>query len=281
MKMKLKRSERLVDMMATLLQRPYTPFNLTHFTEKYKSAKSSISEDLTIIKEVMDYQGTGQIRTYPGASGGVEYIPSLSKELQIEYIEELARLVNHPDRILPGGYLYLTDLLGTPEVLKKMGKIIASRCVDLGVDYVLTIATKGIPIAQAAAYELNKPMIIARKDSKVSEGSAISVKYTSASASRLVQSMEIGRNSMEENSRVILVDDFYRGGGTMSGMEALIDIFDSTVVGKFVFCENIKESPADKNDIQSILSIKGLDHDTDSFEAQIGSIMDTHQQSIL
>lgn len=274
--MKLKRSERLVDMVATLLHRPCTPFNLAYFTEKYKSAKSSISEDLTIIKDVMEYQGMGQIRTYPGASGGVEYIPFLSKELQIKYIEELAELVNHTDRILPGGYLYLTDLLGTPEVLKKMGKIIASHCVDLGVDYVMTIATKGIPIAQAVAYELNKPMIIARKDSKVSEGSAISVKYTSESASRLVQSMEIGRNSMEKNSNLILVDDFYRGGGTMSGMEALIDIFDSKVVGKFVFCENIIESQTDKNDIQSIISIKGLDQDQSGFQAKMGSIMDNN-----
>lgn len=274
MKMKLKRSERLVDMVATLLHQPYTPFTLTYFTEKYKSAKSSISEDLTIIKEMMEYQGLGQITTYPGASGGVEYIPFLSRELQIKYIEELAELVNHTDRILPGGYLYLTDLLGTPQVLKKLGQIIASHCVDLGVDYVMTIATKGIPIAQAAAYELNKPMIIARKDSKVSEGSAISVKYTSESASRLVQSMEIGRNSMEENSNVILVDDFYRGGGTMSGMEALIDIFESTVVGKFVFCENIIESQTDKNDIQSIISIKGLNQDQSGFQAKMGSIMD-------
>lgn len=272
--MKLKRSERLVDMVATLLHRPYTPFKLAYFTEKYKSAKSSISEDITIIKETMEYQGMGQIRTYPGASGGVEYIPLLSKELQIRYIEELAELVNDRSRILPGGYLYLTDLLGMPEVLKKLGKIIASQCVDLGVDYVMTVATKGIPIAQAVAYELNKPMIIARKDSKVSEGSAISVKYTSESASRLVQSMEIGRNSMEKDSNVILVDDFYRGGGTLSGMEALIDIFESQVVGKFVFCENIIDSQTDKNDIQSIISIKGLDQEQNGFEARMGSIMD-------
>lgn len=272
--MKLKRSERLVDMVATLLHRPYTPFKLAYFTEKYKSAKSSISEDFTIIKEAMEYQGMGEIRTYPGASGGVEYVPLLSKELQIRYIEELAELVNDRSRILPGGYLYLTDLLGTPEVLKKLGKIIASQCVDLDVDYVMTIATKGIPIAQAVAYELNKPMIIARKDSKVSEGSAISVKYTSESASRLVQSMEIGRNSMEKGSNVILVDDFYRGGGTMSGMEALIDIFESQVVGKFVFCENIIDSQTDKNDILSIISIEGLDREQNGFEAKMGSIMD-------
>ena len=31
-----------------------------------------------------------------------------------------------PERLLPGGYLYLTDILGDPRIVNKVGRIIAS-----------------------------------------------------------------------------------------------------------------------------------------------------------
>ena len=49
---KLKRSARLVEMTQYLLSRPHTVIPLTTFAERYGAAKSSISEDLAIIKEV-------------------------------------------------------------------------------------------------------------------------------------------------------------------------------------------------------------------------------------
>ena len=37
-----------------------------------------------------------------------------------------ARLIASPERLLPGGYLYLTDILGHPQTVNKVGRIIAS-----------------------------------------------------------------------------------------------------------------------------------------------------------
>ncbi len=51
--MKLKRSERLVDMTQRLLDNPHTLISLTTFTALYQSAKSSISEDIAIIKKTL------------------------------------------------------------------------------------------------------------------------------------------------------------------------------------------------------------------------------------
>ena len=69
--MKLKRSERLIDMTQRLLDNPHTLISLTTFTALYQSAKSSISEDIAIIKKTFEKQGVGIIRTVPGAAGGV------------------------------------------------------------------------------------------------------------------------------------------------------------------------------------------------------------------
>lgn len=43
--MKIKRSERLIDMTAYILNNPHKLTPLTYFVNKYESAKSSISEE--------------------------------------------------------------------------------------------------------------------------------------------------------------------------------------------------------------------------------------------
>ncbi len=48
--MKVRRSDRLIDMTRYLLERPHTLIPLTFFSNRYESAKSSISEDLSIVK---------------------------------------------------------------------------------------------------------------------------------------------------------------------------------------------------------------------------------------
>ena len=55
--MKTRRSDRLIDMTRYLLERPHTLISLTFFSERYESAKSSISEDLAIIKRTFKLRG--------------------------------------------------------------------------------------------------------------------------------------------------------------------------------------------------------------------------------
>lgn len=49
----------------------------------------------------------------------------------------------------------------------------------------MTVATKGVPIAQAVSYYLNAPFVIVRRDSKITEGSTVSVNYVSGSSERI------------------------------------------------------------------------------------------------
>ena len=60
-----------------------------------------------------------------------------------------------------------------------MGRIIASKYLGKQIDAVMTVATKGVPIAQAVSYYLNVPFVIVRRDSKITEGSTVSVNYVS------------------------------------------------------------------------------------------------------
>ena len=51
--------------------------------------------------------------------------------------------MNDASRLLPGGYIYLSDLLAKPDVLHDLGKMIASAYEDKKIDAVMTVATKG------------------------------------------------------------------------------------------------------------------------------------------
>ncbi|RHW31752.1 pur operon repressor [Lysinibacillus yapensis] len=234
--MKWKRSERLVDMTYYLLEHPHQLIPLTYFSETYQSAKSSISEDLAIVKETFEEKGIGMLMTVPGAAGGVKYIPKTSDQEVKEIIQTLITELSQSDRLLPGGYLFMTDLLGNPELMNRVGKVFASIYANQQIDVIMTVATKGISIAHSIARHLNIPVVVVRRDSKVTEGSTVSINYVSGS-SRRIQTMVLSKRSMKSGQRVLITDDFMKVGGTMNGMKNLLEEFDCELAGIAVLVE--------------------------------------------
>jgi len=234
--MKFRRSERLVDMTNYLMNHPRELVSLTYFSERYQSAKSSISEDLVIIKDTFEHQGIGTVVTFPGATGGVKYIPKVKKEQAEEIVNDLCDLMEDSERLLPGGYLYMNDLIGDAQILNEVGKLLASAVASEEIDVIMTVATKGIPIAQAIAHHLNVPFVIVRRNSIVTEGSTVSINYVSGSSKRL-QTMSLPKRSLKEGSKVLVVDDFMKAGGTVNGMIDLLKEFNATVAGIAVLVE--------------------------------------------
>ena len=234
---KLKRSARLVEMTHYLLSRPHTLISLTAFADRYQSAKSSISEDLAIIKEVFEDEGFGDLNTLAGAAGGVKFTPKMHKSTALSIMNNICRQLEQPERVLPGGYLYMTDMLGQPELLADVGRMFATAFAGRNIDVIMTVETKGIPLAYAVASCLNLPVVIVRRDNKVTEGSAVSINYVSGSTKR-IQTMSLARRALKEQSRVLIIDDFMKAGGTIQGMIDLLYEFKATVAGVGVFVES-------------------------------------------
>ncbi|MDO3412910.1 pur operon repressor [Saccharibacillus sp. CPCC 101409] len=234
---KLKRSARLVELTQFLLARPHSLIPLTTFAERYGAAKSSISEDLAIIKEVFEEEGMGELQTLAGAAGGVKYIPRVSRERALGIIEDLCIKLEEPGRILPGGYLYMSDLLGKPHLVNEIGDIFATIFGGKNIDVVMTVETKGIPIAYATGAKLNLPVVLVRRDHQVTEGSAVSINYVSGSH-KSIHTMTLSRRALKEKSRVLIVDDFMKAGGTVRGMIDLLAEFNAEVAGVGVLLES-------------------------------------------
>lgn len=258
---KLKRSARLVEMTQYLLTRPHTLIPLTVFAEHYYSAKSSISEDLVIVKEVFEEKGIGELITVAGAAGGVKYIPKLPKSKSFQFIQNLCEQLKEPERILAGGYLYMSDILGQPAILHEIGRTFATAFAGLEADCVMTVETKGIPIAYAAASFLNLPVIIVRRDNKVTEGSVVSINYVSGSTKR-IQTMSLSRRALKEEAKVLIIDDFMRVGGTIQGMMDLLKEYNALVCGVGVFVESSEVEERLINNYVSLARLSGVDAKT-------------------
>ncbi|RLK63628.1 pur operon repressor [Atopobacter sp. AH10] len=274
--MKTRRSERLVDMVYYLAHHPHELITLGFFTERYQSAKSSISEDLGIVKKTFMDRGIGLIETVPGATGGVRFIPMMKTSDALLVGEDLAAAIANPERILTGGFIFLTDLLSRPSVLNRIGRMIASRYAKENVTAVVTVASKGIPIAEATAQYLSVPFVMVRRESKITEGSTVSINYPSYRTNR-VEKMEVTKRALKKGDRVIIIDDFLNGGGTMQGMQILAEEFGAKVVGNCVLCELHRPDEKQLGQIESIVRITDLDEQEKRVQTTLGSFFDHYK----
>lgn len=258
---RIRRNERLAAMTRILVESPNKIFTLGTFCEMFGAAKSTLSEDIDILRGVFAQFHLGQLDTVTGAAGGVRYRPILSPEDAYAAVKDLARTLAAPGRVLPGGFVYMADILAQPEIVGRMGTIIASHFYRTEPDVVLTMETKGIPIAMMTARALGVPMVIVRRDSKVYEGPAVNINYLSGSGGR-VETMSLSRRAVKEGQRALIVDDFMRAGNTARGMVDMMREFSVTVVGVCVLAATSEPTKKRIDGVKSLLVIEGTDEAT-------------------
>ncbi len=227
---RIRRNERMAALTRLLTASPNQIFTLSHFCEMFGAAKSTLSEDIDILRDVFSTFSLGRLETVTGAAGGVRYRPYLPREEARVFLSELCKELENPSRLLPGGFLYLSDILSMPEIVRKMGIIIAGEFYEAAPDFVLTMETKGIPVALMTAQSMGVPLVIARRSSKVYEGSAVNINYISGSSGN-IETMSLSRRAVREGQRALIVDDFLKAGGTAKGMIDLMGEFNVEVVG--------------------------------------------------
>jgi purine operon repressor len=251
---KIQRNERLCVITKTLCDNPNKIFTLGHFSEMFGSAKSTISEDLELLQKTFDKNCMGNICTISGASGGVKFVPYMSEQEVQETLAVLAKELSNPERILPGGFLYMLDIIYNPQWVNKMAMMFATRFAGIELDCVITVETKGIPIAFATAQFMNVPLVIVRHYNEATDGASVNINYASGSAKK-IQTMVLPMKSLKRNSKILFIDDFMKAGGTSKGIIELANQFDSKVVGIGVMIET---SQPDKKLVDNYYSLVKL-----------------------
>lgn len=256
----MKKNKRIGMLVDELTSNPCKLFDSKHFCEKFDIAKSSLSEDLAVAGEMFEETGTGRIESTSGVGGGIRYIPGISKEeigkLQTEMIEALS----DESRNLGGGYLYTSDIMFNGSFVERMARIFTQKFYGLGANYVVTVETKGIPLAAQVAFMLNIPLVVIRREAKYSEGSTVSINYFSGSSDR-IQKMSMSKRAVEPGTKAIVIDDFMRGGGSLKGIEEILHEFDVEVVGMGVAMASIKPEKKRVSNYIPVLYIDGEKED--------------------
>ncbi|NLM24874.1 MAG: pur operon repressor [Firmicutes bacterium] len=232
----MRRSQRIAAITKWLVERPYQVVSLTEFAERFNAAKSTLSEDLAIIRETFAELEIGKIQTLPGATGGVRYIPELTIQEISRRIAAICEKLEGAQRILPGGFIYLNDLLASPMAIAEIGEVFATKFASSNPEYVVTVETSGIPIALMTARSLNIPLVVVNRINRPADGPVLTMNYLSGS-SRQLQTMSLSRRALPKDSRVLIIDDFMKAGGTLRGLTDLMGEFECEVVGTGVLIE--------------------------------------------
>jgi len=94
---------------------------------------------------------------------------------------------------------------------------------------VVTVETKGIPLAMMTARCLGLPLVVARRDLRVTEGSSLSINYASGSTGD-IRTMSLPRRALAPGAKVLVVDDFMKAGGTAHALMELMTEFGARVL---------------------------------------------------
>lgn len=226
----MKRIERACRITQTLIENPNKLFALGFFADVFSCAKSSVSADIKAVKQALQENGYGFVETIAGAKGGVRYIPFVSYDMAMQTLHELKAMFLEPDRMLGGGFLYTSDMMFSPSVAKGVGGIFARHFAQSEATCIVTVETKGIAVAAFTADFLGLPLIVLRRESKVSEGSTVSINYFSGSTDR-IQKMSLSKRAIKSGEKALIIDDFMRGGGSIVGIKDMLNEFEVETVG--------------------------------------------------
>ncbi|MBP2651068.1 MAG: purR [Firmicutes bacterium] len=255
---KIRRQERRIALTKILVDHPNHLFSLSFFSGLFMAAKSTVCEDVDAIRLAMEQFQLGKLETISGAAGGIKYTPVKAAIKIEEILLELAAKLSTPDRIIPGGFIYMSDILFNAQLMSPVGEVFMTRFNTSAPDYIMTVETKGIPLAYSTAKAFNLPLITVRSGSRVTEGPTVSINYVTGSSKR-IQTMSVPRRAIPEGAKILIIDDFMKAGGTARGMVELAEEVGAEVVGIGVLVATAQPEEKLVKDYVPLLILQAVD----------------------
>lgn len=132
-------------------------------------------------------------------------------------IRKLIRQV--PDFPKPGVvFRDITPLLQSPKALRMVADSLIQRYVESGFSHVGALDARGFIIGSIIAYELNRPLILFRKQGKL-PADVLAASYCTEYGEAY---LEVHADSLCEGDSVLLLDDLIATGGTLIAAAQLV-----------------------------------------------------------
>ena len=121
------------------------------------------------------------------------------------------------------------------------------------VDKIAAMESRGFVFASALSYILKKPFILLRKKNKLpAETHSIDFELEYGTAT-----MEVHKDSIDENDNILLIDDLIATGGTAEAAAKLVEVSKGKVSG-FIFVINLFDLGGSDNLIKKGYKVKNL-----------------------
>ena len=128
----------------------------------------------------------------------------------------------------------ITTLIKDEKAFKYSVDQIVEKIKDLNFEKIVGIESRGFIFASAVAYRLSKSLILIRKKNKLPSGTYsedFKLEYGKAT-------IEIHKDSIQKNDRVIIIDDLIATGGTSRAAAKLVEESEGKVES-FIFVINL------------------------------------------
>ena len=128
----------------------------------------------------------------------------------------------------------ITTLIKNEKAFAECINQIVERSKNYKIDKIAAIESRGFVFASAVSYILKKPFILLRKKNKL-PADLYSVDFELEYGTATI---EVHKDSFEENDSVLIVDDLIATGGTAEAAAKLIEISKAKVAA-FIFVINL------------------------------------------
>lgn len=145
----------------------------------------------------------------------------------------------------------ITPLLENPKYFKRAIGALAEKYKSGNIKKIVAIDARGFLIASALAYELGSGIVIARKKGKLPAetiGCGYDLEYGK-------ETLEIHKDSIKPNERILIVDDVLATGGTALAAAELVEKLKGKIIGLAFLIELSFLKGRDKLKKYSVLSL--------------------------
>lgn len=117
------------------------------------------------------------------------------------------------------------------ELFNEMGKEFKKRFSGKNINKVLTIEASGIGIACIVAQYFNVPVVFAKKSKSINIDGDMYIAEVESFTHRCKNNVIVSKKFLDENSHVLIIDDFLANGCALQGLIQIVQSAGGTVEG--------------------------------------------------
>ncbi|MDA1529691.1 xanthine phosphoribosyltransferase [Bacillus cereus group sp. TH260-2LC] len=179
-------------------------------------------------------------------------------------------------KVLSGDVLKVDAFLNhqiDPVLMQEIGKEFAKRFKEENITKIVTIESSGIAPAVMAALELGVKVIFARKRKSLTLQDNMYVANVYSFTKQETNEISLSRNHIDENDRVLIIDDFLANGQAALGLMSLVEQAGASIAGIGIVIEKAFQDGGKKLReqgvrVESLAEIASLDNNAVTFVQQ-------------